>query len=66
MLASHGAGIGVKEEDPEALAEAILTAMKDNGSFQRKATERQAPAQEFFSGRRFIEQISAAASSASP
>jgi glycosyltransferase involved in cell wall biosynthesis len=66
VLATHGAGLGVMEDDPEALAEAILSAMKDNGAFQRQATERRVPAQVFFSGARFVEQISAAASSASP
>lgn len=57
VLSTHGAGISVGEEDAEALADAIRVAMKDHDAFHWTALERREQAQEFFSGRRFIEQV---------
>lgn len=57
VFGTHGAGISVAEENPEALAEAIRVAVNEHDTFRRQALERRAQAQEFYSGQRFIEQI---------
>ena len=61
VVTAHGAGIGVSEEDPVALADAIRVAMLDNDRFQGEATDRRPSAKSYFSGHRFIERLSAEA-----
>jgi glycosyltransferase involved in cell wall biosynthesis len=57
VIAAHGVGIGVEEEDPKSLSDAILAAIKDHQSFRQQALMRRPNAQEVFSGRRFVQQI---------
>lgn len=61
VLTAHGAGIGVGEENPEALADAICAASKDNVRYQCAAKDRRSSARDYFSGYRFIEQVCASA-----
>jgi glycosyltransferase involved in cell wall biosynthesis len=61
VVTAHGAGIGVSEEDPAALADAIRVALLDNDRFQGEARDRRPSAKNYFSGHRFIEQLIAAA-----
>jgi glycosyltransferase involved in cell wall biosynthesis len=57
VVANHGAGIGVPEEDADALANAIRLALEENRAFKEKAVVKQVHARAIFSGRYFLEAI---------
>jgi glycosyltransferase involved in cell wall biosynthesis len=57
VVRSHGEGIGVPEEDADALANAIRLALQENRAFKKKAVVKQVHAQAIFSGRYFLEAI---------
>jgi glycosyltransferase involved in cell wall biosynthesis len=57
VVRSHGEGIGVPEEDADALANAIRLALQENRAFKEKAVVKQVHAQAIFSGRYFFEAI---------
>jgi glycosyltransferase involved in cell wall biosynthesis len=57
VVANHGAGIGVPEEDAAALADAIGRANRESGQFAERAGARMAGASAFFSGKEFLRAI---------
>lgn len=57
VLATNGAGIGVVEEDPEALADGILEALIHNDLYQRAAKDQRMSAIEYFSGYQFLDRV---------
>jgi len=57
VVRSHGEGIGVPEEDADALANAIRLALQENRAFKEKAVVKEVHAQAIFSGRYFLENI---------
>jgi glycosyltransferase involved in cell wall biosynthesis len=57
VVSNHGAGIGVPEEDAEALANAIFFALKNHGQFKKMAVGKMESARTTFSGASFVEQV---------
>jgi glycosyltransferase involved in cell wall biosynthesis len=57
VVRSHGEGIGVPEEDADALANAIRLALQENRAIKEKAVAKQAGAQANFSGMHFLKEF---------
>jgi glycosyltransferase involved in cell wall biosynthesis len=57
VVSRHGAGIGVSEEDAEALADDIVLAIRESSQFAERAIVRKAAARQFFSGQAFLRAV---------